>query len=99
VIALLLALLAGCGPDPCPAMCEEAATRYQACLAADGLDWEAAGYAGRDDFADACATWAWEQRLLAHDVGEPASDVDALCEDYREVAVIGTCEDFESLDW
>jgi hypothetical protein len=104
--ALLLALSACADPaDPCAPMCAAAASAYGACLDPDGEgaeapEWEAAGYADRQDFLDACDTWAWEQRLIADEEGAPER-VDAACaqrEDALRTAA-DPCAAFSGMEW
>lgn len=98
---MLLLFLLCCAPvlGPCDAMCAAWVEAKGACLADEGLDWEAAGYADQADAADACQTWAWEQRQLATDPAE----VDALCaarqEAIPEEIEEGTCAELNALDW
>lgn len=97
---LLLLLLLGCEdpPDPCAAMCAVATETQAACLAEEGVDWTAAGYADRADYRDACDTWAWEARLLEDDAGEDGA-VDETCRTRRETLSGGACDELAAIDW
>ncbi len=102
---LLLLLQACAAPDPCAPMCEAAAAAYGACLDPDGAggappDWAAAGYDDRRAFRDACDTWAWEQRLIAAEEGDP-DRVDAACAQREEAlrAAADPCAAFSDMEW
>lgn len=107
---LLVGAVAACDrtpePDPCAEMCNAAAVLYGGCLADWGAGWEAAGYSDEEDFLDACATWAWELRLLEQDavdqgVIDEAGQVDSTCEARRDAlsADDATCSTYTSIDW
>ena len=109
-IGLLLGGVVACAapaePDPCAEMCAAAAELYGACLEDWGVGWEGAGYEDREDFVDACHTWAGELRLLVVDavdrgVAEEVGAVDAVCQD-RDAAMRApdaTCEAYTGVDW
>ena len=85
---MILLILLACTPEPepCDDMCAAAAVHTADCLAADELDWPAAGYDDEADFLDACATWAWELRVL---------DVDPECAAREQALSAGelSCEE------
>lgn len=97
---LLLLLLAGCArvPPACEAMCEEATAVREGCLEEAGQDWSEAGFVDAADHTDWCLTWAWEQRLLERDAGEPGR-TEALCEDRADALQGISCEDYDALAW
>lgn len=101
----IVGLSACAAPDPCAPMCAAAASAYGACLDPDGEggappDWAAANYDDRRGFLDACDTWAWEQRLIAEEEGEP-DRVDAACAQREEAlrSAADRCAAFSSLEW
>lgn len=106
--AALALALAACADaaDPCAPMCDAAAALYGACLDDAGLGWDAVGYADEAAYLDACATWAWELRVLERDAvkrGEldAPGAVDATCE-AREVALTAPdadCATYDAMDW
>lgn len=97
--ALLLLLACGGDDDACLPFCEAAADAQAACLSASDLDWTALGYDNRDDWLEACQTWAWEQRQLARDAGASASAVDDACQERESAMDGGGCAEIQSFDW
>ncbi len=97
--SFLLTCLLACdpGPDPCAELCALAASVQGECLASDGLDWSALGYAGEEDYRASCETWAWEQRLLAEDAGADEDAVSQTCAARAEGLV--DCAALAAIDW
>ena len=105
----MLLFLAACAveaPKACDPMCSSAAELYGGCLEDWGVGWEGAGYEDREDFVDACDTWAWEMHVLEEDavdrgVASDVGAVDAACED-RDAAMRApdaTCDAYTGVDW
>ncbi|MCB9776951.1 MAG: hypothetical protein H6742_00130 [Alphaproteobacteria bacterium] len=96
---ILLLLLACAGDrDPCTEMCAAAAALYGDCLADQGADWTAAGYADADAFVGSCETWAVEMRLLEREL-DAAGWTDDICGARAERFRDGACTDFTGTDW
>jgi hypothetical protein len=98
-IALLTLFACGGLPDPCEQMCEAAAQVYGRCLTAEGLDWNAAGYEGIEDYLDACDTWAWEKRLIEDTDPLEEGRLDAVCRSRTSKLEGGGCQDYYDIDW
>lgn len=82
---MILLLLLACAPDDCDALCDAALVRFEACLAERGETWgPSVGYTDAADYANWCATYAWELRQL----GEADT-----CAETRTTLEGGTCED------
>lgn len=95
---LILLLACAAAPDPCDAMCDAAMQRAGVCLSEQGLSWVNAGYDDEAAWLDACATWAWEMRVLEADAGE-AGAVDDTCETRADLFSEGDCDDWSAVDW
>jgi len=102
-------LLAGCqveAPAACTEMCQAATSLYGECLAEDGVDWTAAGYADGDDHQDRCETWAWEMAVLEDDAvargdAEAEGATARVCAERRDILSADTavCADYTDTDW
>lgn len=81
-------LLACAAADPCAAMCDAAQVRFEACLDEQGQEYGAeVGYESAADYANGCATYAWELEALG---------LADTCEARRATFADGTCADYHA---
>jgi len=100
LVVATLAMQGACArvPAACEVMCERATAVQEECLAEEDRAWSDLGYEDAADHLDWCHTWAWSQRLLARDAGEPGR-ASELCEARTEALEQITCEDYDALEW
>lgn len=97
-LVLCISLLA-CADDPCAAMCAAAVPAYADCLSTWDADWSDAGYADAADFEAACATWAWEQRLMEREANARGETSATCAERAAALRTAPSCERYQRWDW
>lgn len=85
-------------PAECELMCKSAADTYGACLDGWGLDWEAAGYADKEDYLESCRTWAWEQGQLLTEAGQRGGLASGCATREADIEA-ATCEEYADINW
>lgn len=72
--------------DACDTLCGHAQSRFEECLADNGLEWgTSVGFTSELDFADWCDTYVWEERQL---------DGGAQCASRQAIIDAGDCADW-----